>query len=89
MAFRRRLKGKQPPEGWELVEKQIEDYEQQMRDAVAEDHEGKRKNETTWRIHRIHFEKNRFIYDVMYKQKAVTRELVRTAARFCASRVTL
>jgi bud site selection protein 31 len=83
MAFLRRLKGREPPEGWELLESTIEDYERQMRDAVAEDHEGKRKNETTWRVHRIHFEKNRFIYDLMYKRKALSRELVRLSTLSC------
>ena len=58
MSFRRRLKGKQPPDGWDLIEDTIEDFEAQMRDAVSEEHEGKRKNELTWRIHRIHWEKN-------------------------------
>lgn len=77
MAFRRRLKGHEPPdkEGWEAIESVIEGFEQQMKDAVAEDHAGKRKAETTWRVHRIHFEKNRFIFDLMYKQKALSREL--------------
>ena len=46
-----------------------------MRDAVSEEHEGKRKNELTWRIHRIHWEKNRFIFDLMYKKKVMDRKL--------------
>ena len=45
-----RLKGKQPPEGWELIEEVIEDFEQQMKDAVNEDTSGKRRNETTWKV---------------------------------------
>jgi len=77
MAFMRRLKGRAPPEGWDAIESSVEEFETQMRDAVAEDHEGKRKNETAWRIHRVHFEKNRFLHDLMYKQKAMSRELVR------------
>ena len=81
MAFMRRLKGRTPPAGWDAIEATVEDFETQMRDAVAEDHEGKRKNETAWRIHRVHFEKNRFIHDLMYKQKAMSRELVRAGAR--------
>ena len=80
MAFMRRLKGRTPPEGWDAIEASVEEYETQMRDAVAEDHEGKRKNETAWRIHRVHFEKNRFFHDLMYKQKAMSRELVRRHA---------
>lgn len=47
-----------------------------MAEAVNEEHEGKRKNETTWKIHRLHWEKNRFIYDLMYVRKAMSKELV-------------
>lgn len=32
-------------------------------------HEGKRKCESNWDIHRIHWKKNRFIYDLYYKNK--------------------
>ena len=41
-----------------------------MKEAVNEEHEGRRKNELTWKINRIHWEKNRFIYDLMYSRKA-------------------
>jgi bud site selection protein 31 len=102
-SVRRRLKNNKPPEGWELIEEVIEDFELQvtgqncsqlqactlrwrmefdicattfehswllqMKEAVNEDHEGKRKNELTWKINRIHWEKNRFIYDLMYVRK--------------------
>lgn len=30
-ALRRKLKGKKPPEGWELIEEVMEDFEQQMK----------------------------------------------------------
>jgi len=46
-----------------------------MKEAVNEEHEGKRKNELTWKITRIHWEKNRFMYDLMYKRKVMSREL--------------
>ena len=75
MSFRRRMKGKRPPEVWDLIESSIEDFESQMRDAVSEEHDGKRKNELTWRIHRVHWEKNRFLFDLRYKQKALSQEL--------------
>lgn len=76
MSFRRRLKNKRPPEGWELIEDVIEDFENQMREAVNEEHEGKRRAELTYKIHRIHWEKNRFIYDLMYQRKVISKELV-------------
>lgn len=77
MAYRRRLKNKKPPEGWELIEEVIEDFEGQMKEAVNEEHEGRRKNELAWKIHRIHWEKNRFIFDLMYQRKVMSKELVR------------
>lgn len=73
---RRRLKGKKAPKGWLQMEEAIEDFEQQMKEAVNEDHLGKRKCQVTWKVHRIHWEKNRFIYDLMYVRKAITKELV-------------
>lgn len=75
MAFRRRLKNNKPPEGWELIEEVIDDFELQMKEAVNEEHEGKRKNELTWKINRIHWEKNRFVYDLMYVRKVMARDL--------------
>ncbi|PNH09682.1 Protein BUD31 2, partial [Tetrabaena socialis] len=75
MSLRRKLKGKKPPEGWELIEEVIEDFEQQLKEAVNEEHEGKRKTELTWKIHRLHWEKNRFIYDLMYQRKVMARDL--------------
>ena len=54
----------------------IEDFELQMKEAVNEEHDGKRKSELTWKIHRLHWEKNRFIFDLMYQRKVMSRELV-------------
>lgn len=47
----------------------------QMKEAVNEEHEGRRKNELTWKINRIHWEKNRFIYDLMYSRKVISTAL--------------
>ena len=55
------------------------DFEEQSKEAVNEEHEGKRKCELNWKIHRLHWEKNRFIFDVMYKRKAIKRDLVSAA----------
>lgn len=44
---------------------------------MAEEHLGKRKAELNWKIHRIHWEKNRFIYDLMYVRKVMSKDLVR------------
>lgn len=51
---------KKAPEGWDDVFPTLEMFENRMKDAVNESHEGKRKHESTWPIHRIHWEKSRY-----------------------------
>lgn len=81
MSFRRRLRGKKLPAGWDKIEDVIEDFEAQMKDAVNEDHAGKRRAELPWKVHRVHWEKNRFVFDLMYQRKVMSRELVRRRER--------
>jgi len=71
----RTLNTKKAPEGWDDVAPQLEEFHQQMRDAVNEPHEGKRRNEATWQITRIHYERSRYIYELFYKKKAISKEL--------------
>ncbi|CAH1376127.1 hypothetical protein MTP99_017506 [Tenebrio molitor] len=66
---------KAPPEGWELIEPTLDELEQKMREAETESHEGKRKNESLWPIFKIHHQKSRYIYDLFYRRKAISREL--------------
>mmetsp|Transcript_45947 Transcript_45947/g.133123 ORF Transcript_45947/g.133123 Transcript_45947/m.133123 type:complete len:279 (-) Transcript_45947:109-945(-) len=71
----RTLNTKKPPEGWDDVVPQLEEFQNQMRDAVNEPHEGKRRNEATWPITKIHYERSRYIYELYYKKKAISKEL--------------
>ena len=75
MSLAVRLKNKKKPEGWSLVEGPLYQFEERLREAVNDPHEGKRKAESTWPIHRIHYERNRFIYDLYYKRQEISREL--------------
>tara|TARA_B110001452_G_C15152693_1_gene401165 strand:- start:233 stop:976 length:744 start_codon:yes stop_codon:yes gene_type:complete len=75
MSLAVRMRNKRKPDGWELVEGPLLQFEERLREAVNDPHEGKRKAEATWPIHRIHYERNRFIYDLYYKQQKVSREL--------------
>ena len=72
---RRSRAGKQvpPPEGWELIEPTLEELEAKMREAETESHEGKRKVEALWPIFKIHHQKARYIFDLFYKRKAISR----------------
>jgi len=71
----RTLNTRKAPEGWDEVAPQLEEFQSQMRDAVNEPHEGKRRNEATWPITKIHYERSRYIYELYYKKKAISREL--------------
>lgn len=40
-----------------------------------ESHEGKRIVESTWPVFRIHHQRSRYIYDLYYKRKIISRDL--------------
>ena len=75
MSLKVRLMSKRKPAGWELIEETLFQFEERLREAVDDPHEGKRKCESAWPIHRIHYERNRYIYDMYYKQQRISREL--------------
>eukprot|EP01027_Heterolobosea_sp_BB2_P001318 GEZU01002017.1.p1 GENE.GEZU01002017.1~~GEZU01002017.1.p1 ORF type:complete len:147 (-),score=18.76 GEZU01002017.1:24-464(-) len=66
---------KKPPKGWELIEPTLMELEKKMREAENEPHEGKRKAESTWPIFQIHHQRSRYIYELYYKKKEITKEL--------------
>uniref|UniRef100_A0A3B3VSP0 Protein BUD31 homolog n=1 Tax=Poecilia latipinna TaxID=48699 RepID=A0A3B3VSP0_9TELE len=66
---------KPPPDGWELIEPTLDELDQKMREAETDPHEGKRKVEALWPIFRLHHQRSRYIYDLFYKRKAISREL--------------
>lgn len=66
---------KKAPDGWDDIAPQLEEFASQMRDAVNDPHEGRRKAEMTWPITKIHYERNRYIYELYYKKKAISKEL--------------
>ena len=67
---------KRPPPGWDEIEPMMDRFEEKMREAELADHEGKRQVEILWPIVRIHHQRTRYIYDLFYKRKAITRELL-------------
>eukprot|EP00045_Choanoeca_perplexa_P015344 m.191670 g.191670 ORF g.191670 m.191670 type:complete len:146 (-) comp16956_c0_seq2:1615-2052(-) len=66
---------KPPPDGWDLIEETIEELDMKMREAEQEPTDGKRKCEAVWPIFRIHHQKSRYLYDLYYRRKAISREL--------------
>ncbi|KAJ3277303.1 Component of the SF3b subcomplex of the U2 snRNP [Borealophlyctis nickersoniae] len=71
----KRSRTKPPPDGWDLIEPTLTELSQKMREAENESHEGKRKAESLWPIFRLHHQRSRYIYDIYYRRKAISREL--------------
>lgn len=46
-----------------------------MRDAENESHEGKRKTESLWPIMRLNHQQSRYVYELYYVRKAISKEL--------------
>jgi len=70
-----RTKKKRIPRGFEVLEETLNALEQKMRDAENDDAESKRKNEAIWPIFRIHHQRSRYVYEMFYKKKSISREV--------------
>merc|ERR1712141_620163 len=66
---------KKAPEGYELIEETLNELTIKMKEAENESHEGKRKVEALWPVFKIHHQRSRYIFDLFYKRKAISREL--------------
>jgi len=71
----RRTRRRPAPDGWELIEPTLEDLEEKMKEAEADPHEGKRKVEAIWPIFKIHHQRSRYIFDLYFRRKAISKEL--------------
>jgi len=75
MSYRLKILRKKPPAGWDLLEDHFEESERKMKEAVEEPHEGKRKAECTWMIHKLHWERNRFIFQMYFQEKKIDKKM--------------
>lgn len=64
-----------PPAGWDEIEPTLSQLNQKMREAEAKPHTGLRKSEALWPIFRIHHQRSRYIFEMYYKRKAISKEL--------------
>ena len=68
------LNSKKPPKGFDIIEPQITELIQRLKDAENAPSEGKRKVESIWPILRIHHQISRFIYET-FKKKEISRDV--------------
>ncbi|KXN71334.1 bud site selection-related protein [Conidiobolus coronatus NRRL 28638] len=71
----RTLRGKKPPAGFEEIEPNLNEFAKKLRDAENDPHEGKRKVEAVWPVFQITHARSRYIYDLYYKRKAISKEV--------------
>eukprot|EP01088_Endostelium_zonatum_P010192 TRINITY_DN23546_c0_g1_i1.p1 TRINITY_DN23546_c0_g1~~TRINITY_DN23546_c0_g1_i1.p1 ORF type:complete len:145 (+),score=22.94 TRINITY_DN23546_c0_g1_i1:121-555(+) len=74
MSFRYGKRAKKP-DGWDLIEPTLTEIAEKMRDAELQPYKGKRKGETAWPILRLHHQRSRYIFDMYYQKKSISREL--------------
>jgi len=68
-------KGKKKPKGYEVIEPVIEALENEIRDKVKESNVGIRNTESMWPVMQIGWQRSRYIYDMFYTYKRISREV--------------
>ncbi|CAN8075705.1 unnamed protein product [Agarophyton chilense] len=76
MSWRLIKKTRKAPPGIELVLPTLQQFEAQTREALNAPPDDKRRNEISWPMHKLHYQKNRYLYDMHYKQHAITLKLL-------------
>uniref|UniRef100_A0A1I7WT03 SET domain-containing protein n=1 Tax=Heterorhabditis bacteriophora TaxID=37862 RepID=A0A1I7WT03_HETBA len=76
LATKLRRARKTPPEGWDLIEPTLEEFEAKMREAETDPHEGKRRTETLWPIFRLVMINSHYLISKSYEQMIVNVQLV-------------
>ena len=70
-----KVKRKRKPEGWEIIAPMLETLDNKMRDVESGATGEKTSQESTWEVFRIHHQRSRYVYEMYYKKKGISREL--------------
>lgn len=76
MAWRIKMKTRKAPPGIELVSEKLQEFEARTREALNEPMDDKRRNEISWPMHRLHYEKNRYLFDMHCKHHQISKKLL-------------
>lgn len=63
------------PAGYEYIQSVMDALERELRERMNEPHEGKRKCEALWPVHQINWQRSRYVYDLFYKYKRISRDV--------------
>jgi len=73
--MRRLGKKTRKPAGFEIIEGTLESLENELRDKVKESNVGLRNAESMWPVMQIGWQRSRYIYDMYYTHKRISKEL--------------
>lgn len=66
---------KKAPDGFEYIEPTLTSLDNELRERINEPHEGLRKAESQWPVHQINWQRSRYVYDLYYTYKRISREV--------------
>jgi bud site selection protein 31 len=71
--FGRRVK--KVPDGYDYIEPTLTSLDNELRERINEPHEGLRKGESQWPVHQINWQRSRYVYDLYYTYKRISKEV--------------
>jgi bud site selection protein 31 len=68
-------RAKRPPAGWDYIEPTMTALANELREANTAGHGGKQRHEAMWPVHQINNQRSRYVYDMFYVHRKISREL--------------
>lgn len=81
MAWRLRSKLRKAPPGADVIADVLEDFEARMRAATSAPRGAMMNAQLTWPVHKLHFQKNRFLHDARYVSESISDALLKFLVR--------
>lgn len=75
MSWRIKMKARKAPQGMSVITPKLEEFETRTREALNAPPDDKRRNEISWPIHKLHYEKNRYLYE-MRRGHEISKQLL-------------
>lgn len=69
------LRTRKPPDGWEIIEGKLEEFNKSMREIEITPAELHRKVEAMRPIYQINHQRSRYVYEMFYKKREISREV--------------
>lgn len=78
MAWRLKMisKSRKAPAGMEEIHEKLEEFESLTREAMNTPADDKRRNEITWPMQKLHYQKNKYLFDMHYKDGKISKKLL-------------